>query len=44
MWPFFGFLDMKVLQIRPSLTKDAELKRLDKLNRNTQRECACFAF
>ena len=36
--------DMKVLQIRPSLTQDAELKRLDELNRKTQRECAFFLF
>jgi ATP-dependent exoDNAse (exonuclease V) alpha subunit len=36
--------DMKVLQIRPSLAQDAELKRLDELNRKIQRECAFFAF
>jgi len=34
--------EMKVLQIRPSFTQDAELKRLDELNRKTQRECAFF--
>jgi hypothetical protein len=36
--------DMKVLQIRPSLAQDAELKRLDELNSKTQRECASFVF
>ncbi|CAF4089035.1 unnamed protein product, partial [Rotaria magnacalcarata] len=36
--------DMKVLQIRPSLAQDAELKRLDQLNRKTQKECASFVF
>ena len=38
--PFY----MKVLQVRPSLAQDAELKRLDELNRKTQRESASFAF
>ncbi|CAF3399993.1 unnamed protein product [Rotaria socialis] len=38
--PFY----MKVLQIRPSLAQDAELKRLDELNRKTQQECASFVF
>jgi hypothetical protein len=33
-------VDMKVVQIRPSLTQDAELKRLDELDRKTQRECS----
>jgi hypothetical protein len=36
--------DMKVLQVRPSSAQDIELKRLDELDRKTQRECACFAF
>ena len=36
--------DMKVLQVRPTSAQDAELKRLDELDRKTQRECACFAF
>ena len=36
--------DMKVLQVRPSPAQDDELKRLDELNRKTQRECAFFAF
>ncbi len=36
--------DMKVLQVRPSPTQDAELKRLDELDRKTQRECAFFTF
>ena len=34
--------DMKVLQIQPSLAQNAELKRLDELNRKTQQECALF--
>ena len=36
--------DMKVLQIRPSSTQNAELARLDELDRKTQRECAHFTF
>jgi hypothetical protein len=36
--------DMKVLQIRPSLAQNAELARLDELDRKTQRECLRFAF
>ncbi len=40
----FRPFNVKVLQIRPSLAQDAEMKRLDKLNRKTQRECAFFAF
>ena len=40
----FRPFDMKVLQVRPSPAQDAELKRLDELNKKTQRECACFAF
>jgi hypothetical protein len=35
---------MKVLQIRPSLAQDTELKRLDELNKKTQHECASFFF
>jgi hypothetical protein len=35
--------DMKVLQVQPSLAQDAELKRLDELDRKTKRECASFA-
>jgi ATP-dependent exoDNAse (exonuclease V) alpha subunit len=35
--------DMKVIQIQPSLAQNAELKRLDELNRKTQQECAFFA-
>lgn len=35
--------DMKILQIRPSTAQDAELKRLDELNRKTQREYSAFA-
>ncbi|CAF1563349.1 unnamed protein product [Rotaria magnacalcarata] len=35
---------LKVLQIRPSLAQDAELKRLEQLNRKTQKECASFVF
>ncbi|CAF1538455.1 unnamed protein product [Adineta ricciae] len=31
--------DMKVLQVRPSLAQDTELKRLDELDRKTKREC-----
>ncbi len=34
--------DMKVLQVRPSLAQDAELKRLDELDKKTKRECASF--
>jgi hypothetical protein len=34
--------DMKALQIRPSLAQDSELKRLDELNRNTQRVCFVY--
>lgn len=36
--------DMKVLQIRPTPAQDAELKRLDELNRKTRQECASFVF
>ena len=36
--------DMKVLQVRPSPAQDAELKRLDELDRKTQRECASCTF
>jgi hypothetical protein len=36
--------DMKVLQVRSSPAQDAELKRLDELDRKTQRECAPFTF
>ena len=36
--------DIKLLQIRPSAAQNSELKRLDELNRKTQRECASFAF
>lgn len=36
--------DMKVLQVRPSSPQDAELKRLDELNRKTHRECTRLAF
>jgi hypothetical protein len=36
--------NMKVSQIRPSLAQDAELKRLDELNRKTQLECAFSTF
>jgi len=36
--------DMKVLQIRPSPAQNAELARLDKLDRKIQRECAHFTF
>jgi len=36
--------DMKVLQVRPSPAQDAELKRLDELDKNTKRECASFTF
>ncbi len=36
--------DMKVLQVRPTSAQDAELKRLDELDRETQRECASFVF
>jgi hypothetical protein len=34
------FVDMKILQIRPSLAQDVELRRLDELHTATQRECA----
>ncbi len=34
--------DMKVLQIQSSLAQNAELKRLDELNRKTQQESALF--
>lgn len=40
----FRPFEMQVLQVRPSLTQDAELKRLDELDRKTRRECAAFAF
>ncbi|CAF1412804.1 unnamed protein product [Adineta ricciae] len=36
--------DMKILQVRPSLAQDAELKRLDELDRKTKRECTSFTF
>jgi hypothetical protein len=36
--------DMKVLQVRPSPAQDAELQRLDELDRKTKRECASFTF
>ena len=36
--------DMKVLQIRPSPTQNAELARLDELDRKTQREMCSFYF
>ena len=36
--------DMKVLQIRPSSAQNAELARLDELDRKTRRDCAHFAF
>jgi hypothetical protein len=36
--------DMKVLQVRPSPAQDAELKRLDELDRKTKRECASCTF
>jgi hypothetical protein len=35
---------MKVLQIRPSAAQNAELARLDELDRKTQRECAHLLF
>jgi hypothetical protein len=34
--------DMKVMQIQPSLAQNAELNRLDELNRKTQQDCALF--
>ena len=40
----FRAFDMKVRQVRPSSAQDIELKRLDELDRKTQRECASFAF
>jgi hypothetical protein len=36
--------DMKVLQVRPTSAQDAELQRLDELNKKTKRECASFTF
>ncbi len=36
--------DMKVLQVRPSPPQDAELKRLDELDRKTKQECASCTF
>ena len=36
--------EMKVVPVRPSPAQDAELKRLDQLNRTAQLESACFAF
>ncbi len=36
--------DMKILQVRPSLAQNAELKRLDELDRKTKRECTSFTF
>ena len=35
---------MKVLQICPSPAQNAELVRLDELDRKTQKECAHFSF
>ena len=35
---------IKVLQIRPSPAQNAELARLDEVDRKTQRECAYFTF
>ncbi len=35
--------NMKVLQVRPSPDPDAQLKRLDELNRKAQRKYICFA-
>jgi hypothetical protein len=43
MWLFFWRFDMKVLQVQPLLAQNAELKRLDELNRKTQQECAFLA-
>ena len=40
---FLRSFGLKVLQVRPSSAQDTELKRLDELDRITQRECACFA-
>ena len=37
-------LDMKVLQIRPSPAQNAELTRLDELDRKTLKECAHLSF
>ena len=34
--------DMKVLQVQPLIAQITELKRLDELDRKTQRECAHF--
>jgi len=36
--------DMKVLQVQPSSAQDAELKRLDELDKKTKRECTSFIF
>ena len=36
--------DMKVLQVRPTSAQNAELKRLDEIDRKTQQDCAFFAF
>ena len=36
--------DIKVLQIRLSPAQNAELARLDELDRKTQRECTNFTF
>ena len=36
--------DMKVLQIRPSPAQNAELTRLDELDRKTQKECVHLSF
>ena len=36
--------DMKILQVRPSLAQDAELKRLDELHKKTKQECTSFTF
>ena len=34
--------DMRFLQLQPSLAQNTELKRLDELGGETQRECAHF--
>ncbi len=36
--------DMKILQVQPSSAQNAELKRLDELDRKRQREYASFTF
>ncbi|CAF1207620.1 unnamed protein product [Adineta ricciae] len=35
---------MKVLQVQPSSAQDAELKRLDELDKKTKRECTSFIY